>query len=89
VPSLIFGKDGRGFPATVTTTPDTRSSKRASGSAPDALLLFIGGMRPLPKNAFFPGRGMGRMALSFTLQQRNTETASPPRVAVSCTAVIE
>ena len=31
-------------------------------------------------------RVMERKELSFTLHQRNTETASPPRIAVSCSA---
>ncbi len=34
-------------------------------------------------------RVMKRIELSFTLHQRNTETASPPKLAVSCTAVIK
>jgi len=34
-------------------------------------------------------RVMERLELSFTLHQRNAETVSPPRLAVSCIAVIE
>ena len=37
-------------------------------------------------NRLQPAGRMERKELSFTLHQRNTETASPPRLAVSCSA---